>query len=431
MLLLVLGAVAAVRLTGSSADDKLASATDGDNGKEKEKFGKEGKNDPLFKDLKPRHPGSGNQVTIVPAEREFTKPPKHPDSAADRWASVADKNSTRGGGGGGGSPTFGMPAPPIADPFRAPEGDRAKRRDRQESELTTIPDAREALRLQEASPGVNLIPPGEERHQHAGHVGAARTDPDGFVEVDLLPAAPPFAMEPPRRGPRSEPAMQMPSQTEPPNMAGAGFVPAGAPAAPYGAEDRRHELAELTRDRGGLHHRDGVASLSPPPARRDDGKYEVQPNDSFWTISEKLYGTGAYFKALAQQNRGKGASEDRLRPGDVISAPAVAELEKSYPDLCPKPSRREALQSQSRVSAVSTRQSYRTGRTYTVAEGDTLFNIARYELGKASRWAEIYELNRDVLGKDFNYLTPGTQLALPDSEKSDSLTRQPNNSYRR
>ena len=38
-----------------------------------------------------------------------------------------------------------------------------------------------------------------------------------------------------------------------------------------------------------------------------------------------------------------------------------------------------------------------------MAEGDTLFNIARYELGKASRWVEIYEFNRDLLGKDFNY----------------------------
>ncbi len=59
---------------------------------------------------------------------------------------------------------------------------------------------------------------------------------------------------------------------------------------------------------------------------------------------------------------------------------------------------------QSHATPVSTRQSYRSGRPYTVAEGDTLFNIARYELGKASRWVEIYELNSDLLGKDINYL---------------------------
>jgi nucleoid-associated protein YgaU len=73
---------------------------------------------------------------------------------------------------------------------------------------------------------------------------------------------------------------------------------------------------------------------------------------------------------------------------------------------------------------VSNRGSYRSGRTYKVAEGDTLFTIARYELGKASRWAEIYELNQDLLGKDFNYLRPGMQLRLPEEEKSDVLTRR-------
>jgi len=56
----------------------------------------------------------------------------------------------------------------------------------------------------------------------------------------------------------------------------------------------------------------------------------------------------------------------------------------------------------------------RPGRTYTVVAGDTLFNIARHELGRASRWTEIYELNRDKLGRDFNSLKPGMKLALPE-----------------
>ena len=171
------------------------------------------------------------------------------------------------------------------------------------------------------------------------------------------------------------------------------------------------------------------SSYSSPPPRRDDGKYEVQPNDSYWTISEKVYGSSAYFKALYEHNRNQIGEDERLKPGALISTPSVAELEKSYPDLCPKSSRRETMQS--RMTAVSTRQSYRSGRTYTVSEGDTLFNIARYELGKASRWVEIYELNRDVLGKDFNYLTPGMKLTLPDGEKSDTLAEPPSRGYRR
>ncbi len=55
-------------------------------------------------------------------------------------------------------------------------------------------------------------------------------------------------------------------------------------------------------------------------------------------------------------------------------------------------------------------------RTYTVAEGDSLFDIARCELGKASRWVEIYDLNTDVIGKDIDCLAPGTQIVLPNDD---------------
>jgi len=67
-----------------------------------------------------------------------------------------------------------------------------------------------------------------------------------------------------------------------------------------------------------------------------------------------------------------------------------------------------------------------------VAEGDTLFDIARNELGKASRWAEIYALNREQLGEDFDHLAPGTQLILPAGDKVDPVAARPSReSYRR
>jgi hypothetical protein len=54
------------------------------------------------------------------------------------------------------------------------------------------------------------------------------------------------------------------------------------------------------------------------------------------------------------------------------------------------------------------------GRIYIAAEGDSLFDIARCKLGKASRWVEIYNLNTDVLGKNIDCLAPGTRIALPN-----------------
>ncbi len=68
---------------------------------------------------------------------------------------------------------------------------------------------------------------------------------------------------------------------------------------------------------------------------------------------------------------------------------------------------------------------------YVVREGDTLFDVAKFELGKASRWVEIYELNRDILGQQFDYLTPGMQLVLPNNQPGGTLTQRPEQVYQR
>jgi nucleoid-associated protein YgaU len=142
-----------------------------------------------------------------------------------------------------------------------------------------------------------------------------------------------------------------------------------------------------------------------------NGLYTVQPNDTLWSISEKVYGTGGYFKAIAAHNRARLKRADQLTVGGEIAVPPASELEASYPSLCPK-QRRSALV-QPRAAASQPRQAGGDG-VYVVEEGDTLFDIARYELGKASRWAEIYELNREQLGEDFDYLKPGTELRMPE-----------------
>jgi len=50
---------------------------------------------------------------------------------------------------------------------------------------------------------------------------------------------------------------------------------------------------------------------------------------------------------------------------------------------------------------------------YTVQEGETLFDIARQRLGKASRWVDIYQLNRAQLGERLEHFRPGLTLRLP------------------
>jgi len=49
------------------------------------------------------------------------------------------------------------------------------------------------------------------------------------------------------------------------------------------------------------------------------------------------------------------------------------------------------------VKATTNRPSTPTGGTYTVVMGDNLWKIAQKKLGKATRWQEIYNLNKDTI----------------------------------
>ena len=159
----------------------------------------------------------------------------------------------------------------------------------------------------------------------------------------------------------------------------------------------------------------------PLAAGEGERSYTVAANDNFWRISQKLYGTGAYFKALREYNRQRYAGAEVMNVGDELAVPSLETLRRDYPALCPK--QRRATATRPTASLVSSGARPRRGREYTVAEGDTLFDIARHELGKASRWLEVYELNREQLGDDFNYLAPGMRLALPaDGPAADPVT---------
>ena len=423
LLLVVLGGVAAWRMMGAGSDDKLASAPEAG----KDKPAGESKTETMLKDTKSKLFGR-NTATVVPAKSASSRPPKAGGDDLDQWKMASDRDSAKRAGSGDAA----MSSPPSFMPD-SPKPPHANHHERYSMDPPTGQDrdANDMKPLRDVDNDVRLVTPGDEPLARSAPARDGRGDAGGFASVEPAPAPPTYRDRNDARFDNTPPA---PSHTDSHRSASADRFTPTAPVTPtasvgqYGANDYRRELANPRHN--GFEPRHATAASRSPAPQRNDGKYEVQPNDSYWTISEQVYGSGAYFKALAEHNRSKGKSEDQLQPGDLILAPAVAELEKSYPDLCPKASRREAVQSQSqnRASTVSTR---RSGRTYTVAEGDTLFNIARYELGKASRWVEIYELNRDVLGKDFNYLTPGTQLAMPGGEKSDVTAQPPSSTYRR
>jgi nucleoid-associated protein YgaU len=382
----------------------------------------------------------------VAAKAATAEPPKTSVGDADQWKLASERKVSRSAHDD--SSVAREPPSFMPDLPKASRADQAEPRafapaanDRRPSAFTA-PAVKAEPRLFEA-PAAKPLADARRRDVAADRYAMASSEPpikpisgqepslSGGSETSQPPAG--ASLLPPARqsAPAEPPALLPASSSAAPSFSPASTSAAPMPVAQTAADDYRREPAS-PQYTSSEPRRVAAPSYS-VPARRDDGKYEVQPNDTYWTISQKLYGTTAYFKALAHHNANMGTDEERLKPGELILAPLVAELEKAYPGLCPRASRREAQQSQgqNRTSAVALRGAARGGRTYTVVEGDTLFNIARYELGKASRWAEIYDLNRDVLGKDFNYLTPGTQLSLPEGQKTDVIAQPPSGSYRR
>jgi len=164
---------------------------------------------------------------------------------------------------------------------------------------------------------------------------------------------------------------------------------------------------------------------APRPAMRNTGKTVVQPGDSMWTVSRRVYGSGAFFKAIQERNRQRFPNAHDLKIGDEVLTPELAVLRKKYPGLCPR--QRTRRPGESKIAVVN-RRAQAGGRTYVIEEGDTLYDIARYELGSGSRWPDIYDLNRQQLGVDFDYLRPGIKLTLPadpDQTQQDAVTRLP------
>lgn len=153
--------------------------------------------------------------------------------------------------------------------------------------------------------------------------------------------------------------------------------------------------------------------------------HTVQPGENFWSISQKKYGTGRYFQALAAHNQSKIPDAAKMKPGVTIALPAADELERRYPNLIPKggPSEPEAAEGQGNqpgefLMGQDGRPLYRIGTR------DTLSGISQKYLGRSSRWMQIFEMNRDVL-KDGNSLKVGAVLRLPSDAGDLQLSNQP------
>ncbi|MFH0981571.1 MAG: LysM peptidoglycan-binding domain-containing protein [Planctomycetota bacterium] len=139
----------------------------------------------------------------------------------------------------------------------------------------------------------------------------------------------------------------------------------------------------------------------PEPAKATR-THTVQKGDSFALLAEVYYGSQRHTPFLIEANP-EHSDPSRLRAGVILRIPPLP----GQPD--------ESLTRSDRTATVRERPAPegREGRTYVVREGDTFYRIAARELGRGSRWLEVFELNKDVVNGKPERLHVGQVLELP------------------
>ncbi len=155
----------------------------------------------------------------------------------------------------------------------------------------------------------------------------------------------------------------------------------------------------------------GADGLSPS---FDDKRmfYTWQQGDGWVKLAERLYGNGAKFSLLKNANEGR----DDIQPGEKILVPifdveALAVAPES-PAPAAAPAAKNAGAKGAAKGAAKPEAVMTGGRIHEVKKGESLWKIAKSELGDGNRWKEIYELNKDQM-KSPEAVRLGMKLKLP------------------
>ncbi len=144
-----------------------------------------------------------------------------------------------------------------------------------------------------------------------------------------------------------------------------------------------------------------VAAPEPPPTKVEQlTEYTVKAGQTLCDIAEETLGDRGRWKELYEQNRDRLPNPDTLRAGMRIVFKAAHTASAEIAQVSTTPSTQPATPS----------REHTPGRSYTVTKGDTLYSIAKRELGKGARWREISSLN----GLPSEHLSEGAILRLPN-----------------
>jgi nucleoid-associated protein YgaU len=169
-------------------------------------------------------------------------------------------------------------------------------------------------------------------------------------------------------------------------------VPAPAPALPAGS------ILVTT---------DGLAESYLPDMRF----YTWQPNDTYRGIAATYYGDWSKLTLLRRANEGR----KNVQPGEKILVP-IFDLDAVPGATVPPPSGAGANKAGTKLAGTEPKSDATPpatgGKIHVVKEGESLWKIAKSELGSGAKWEAIYNANRDVM-KTPEALKTGMKLKIP------------------
>jgi nucleoid-associated protein YgaU len=135
--------------------------------------------------------------------------------------------------------------------------------------------------------------------------------------------------------------------------------------------------------------------------------YTWKAGDTFPALAQRFYGDPSRLATLKRLNEGR----SEVQPGERVLVP-IFDLDAAQPTAAPAVASKETHAAAIPASAPKTSAPSAPGRSHVVKEGESLWKIAKQELGSGARWNEIYEANRDVLPTPESLHT-GQKLRVP------------------
>jgi nucleoid-associated protein YgaU len=143
--------------------------------------------------------------------------------------------------------------------------------------------------------------------------------------------------------------------------------------------------------------------------------YTWKAGDTFPGLAQRFYGDPSRLAILKRMNEGR----TDVQPGervlvpvyDLDAVPAAAPAPAPAPAVASPKAKADAPKS-AETSAPAASSSTSGPRYHVVKDGESLWKIAKQELGSGSRWNDIYNANRDVLSSP-EALHTGQKLRVP------------------